>query len=164
MAEVFATFATLIRHFSSVNSFVLSKVVLAAKGFSTFTALIRPFSCVDSLVLDKCGFAAERFPTFTALVRLFSSMDSLVLDKCIFATESFPTFTALVMHLSNVIGLPALSAPCFPLAVGGLLLVTPQTSLEVLLLLLTCKGLLWQVRFFTSPTVLHKWGPAFVSS
>lgn len=97
---------------------------------------------MDSLVLDECGFAAEGFPTFVALIRPFSSMDSLVLDKCVFAAESFPTFTAFVIHLSNMKGLPTLSAPCLPLAVGGLLLVTAQTVLKVLLLLLTGKELL----------------------
>ncbi|VCW67859.1 unnamed protein product, partial [Gulo gulo] len=55
-----------------------------AKVFSTFTTLIRHFSSVDSFVLSKGGFAAEGFPTFTALVRPFSSMDSLVLDECVF--------------------------------------------------------------------------------
>lgn len=114
MAKVFATLTTLIRHLSGVNSFVLSKVVFTAKGFSTFTALVRLFSCVDSLVLDKRVLVAE----------------------------SFPTFIALVMHLSNVQSQPTLRTPCLPLAVGCLLLVTAQTDLEVLLLLLTCKGLL----------------------
>ena len=114
MAKVFATLTTLIRHLSGVNSFVLSKVVFAAKGFSTFTALVRLFSCMDSLVLDKGGFAAE----------------------------SFPTFDALVMHLSNVQSQPTLRTPCLPLAVGSLLLVTTQTGLEFLLLLLICKRLL----------------------
>lgn len=140
MAEVFSTFTTLIRHFSCVDSLVLSEIVFSTKGFSTFIALIRSLSSVDPLVLDKCSFTTKGFPTLTALMRLFPAVDPLVLDKRIFATESFPAFTALVMHLSNMQDLPACSSlGCLPLGVGDLLLAMAQASLDVLLLHLTCK-------------------------
>lgn len=122
-----------------MNSFVLSKVVFAAKGFPTLAALVRPLSRVDSLVLHQCRFAAEGLATFTTLVWLFSSVDSLVLDKCVFAAKGLPTITAVVMHLSDVKGLSILSVPCLLLSAGGLLLMTAQTCL--FLLLLTCEGL-----------------------
>lgn len=104
-----------------------------AKVFSTFTTLVRHFSSVDSFVLSKVVFATKGFPTFFALVRPFSSMDSMVLDECVFAVEGLPTFAAPVMCMSTVRGPPALGAPCL-LAVASLLLVTAQTGLEVLLL------------------------------
>jgi len=91
--------------------------------------------CVNLLVPSEVRLPAEGFPTFTALIRPFSCMDSLVLDECVFAVEGLPTFAAPVMHMSTVRGLPTLSTPCLLLAMGGLLLVTAQTGLEVLLLL-----------------------------
>lgn len=155
MTEVLPTLATLVRHFSSMDSLVLSEVVFSTEGFSTFTAFVRPLSSMDPLVLHKCGFAAEGFPTLTALVRLFSTMNSLVLDKCVLAAKSFPTLTALVVHLSRIKGLPAPSAPgCLPLSMSGLLLVSTQTSLGFLLLLR-------QMRLFTNSSVLHKDDLAF---
>lgn len=142
MAKVFSTFTTLIRHFSSVNSFVLCEVVFAAKGLPTLTALVRPLPSVDSLVLHECGFAAEGLPTLAALVRPLPRVDFLVLNKCVFAAEGLATFAAIVMHLSDVQGRPTLSAPCLPLAGGGLWLVTVPTCLEVLPIPLTHRGLL----------------------
>lgn len=136
MAKVFPTFSALVRHFSSVDSPVLSEVVFATEGFSTFTTLIRSFSGVDPLVLDECGFAAEGFSTFHAVERLFSTVDPLVLHQGIFTVKTFPTLTTLIMDLPNMKVVFILSAPCYLLARGDLSLGTNQTVLKVPLLYL----------------------------
>lgn len=112
---------------------MLCQVVFAAKGLPAFTALVRPLPGVDSLVLHERGFAAEGLPAFPALVRPLPGVDFLVLNKRVFAAEGLPTFVAIVMHLSDVQGRPTLRAPRLPLGVGGLLLVTVHTCLDVLI-------------------------------
>lgn len=142
MAKILPTFTTLVRHFSSMDSLVLSKVVLATEGFSTLSALVRPLASVDPVVLDKRGFAAEGLPAVSTLIRLFSTMCPLVLGQRVLAAESFPTFTALVTHLADTKAPPTLGVPGgIPLPTRSLLLVTTQRSLE-LPLLPTCKRFL----------------------
>lgn len=79
------------------------------ENFPTDATLVGHFSSVNSLVLHKYGFAAEGFPTLAALVWPFSSVDSLVLDERVFAAEGFPTFAAFVMPLSSTQGLHTLA-------------------------------------------------------
>lgn len=163
MAKILATFTTLVRHLSGVNSFVLRKVVFAAKGLATFTALVGPLPSVDPLVLHERGFAAEGLPARPALIRPLSRVDFLVLHKRVLAAEGLPTFAAVVMHLSGVTRRPALAAPGLPLGAGGLGLVAVRACPGVLAPLThTLTGLLWWVRPPTGSAVPHKRGLAFV--
>lgn len=54
-----------------MHSMVIIQVRGLAKDFPTLTALPRPFSSVDSLMLIKRVLATEAFPTFAALTKLF---------------------------------------------------------------------------------------------
>lgn len=62
-----------------------------AKEFPTITALPRPFSSVDSLVLVKRVLATERFPTFVALIKLFPIRGFWLVNDCLLLTGRLPT-------------------------------------------------------------------------